>query len=97
MNSSVSECTHPLLQIGFFWSNISNRIVNSVDPDQMAYDDLHCLQRYYWSIRMKWLTRQCQTIPNVVVENKIIKMSMKHNVTKCCLCQLINGMSKIYS
>ena len=60
MDSSISESGHSLLQIGF-QSKINNRMVNSVDPDEMApYEpshlDLHCLQRYlYWSAGMEGL------------------------------------------
>ena len=35
---------------------IKNRIANSVDPDETARLDLHCLQRsLFWSIELKGL------------------------------------------
>ena len=55
MDSSLSEFNHLYCCKKGFQSKISNRMANSVDPDEMAHYkpshlDLHCLQRYLYNL-----------------------------------------------
>ena len=58
MDSSICVFGHvhlALLSIGILLK-IIYRLANSVDPDEMAHYDLHCLHRYlYWFTGLKGL------------------------------------------
>ena len=36
------------------WAKITNRVTNSVDPDELSHLDLQCLQRL-WTVRLRGL------------------------------------------